>query len=107
MISQMSGTPYRLVENPRNEAAENELRVANDRFLGLGLEPTRLQDGLLTEVQDITRKYIDRCGRTKIRCTSLWRAPSLLGAAAPPKAATKLAGTTRSFRGDLELPSAA
>jgi UDP-sulfoquinovose synthase len=82
MISEMSGTPYQFVENPRNEAEENELRVANERFLGLGLEPTKLQDGLLAEVQDIARKYIDRCDRRKIRCTSLWQAAGSAGASA-------------------------
>jgi UDP-sulfoquinovose synthase len=73
MISEMSGTPYQLVDNPRNEAAENDLRVVNSRFIDLGLEPTRLQDALLSEVQDIARKYIHRCDPTKIPCTSRWR----------------------------------
>ena len=36
MISEMSGTPFQLVENPRNEAAENDLRVINSRLLDLG-----------------------------------------------------------------------
>jgi UDP-sulfoquinovose synthase len=107
MISQMSGTPYQLVENPRNEAAENELRVANERFLGLGLEPTTLQDGLLTEVQDIARKYIDRCDPTKIRCTSFWQAAATGGGGAPPRVAAKVASATRGAVGAFELPTAA
>jgi len=73
MISEMSGTPYQLVDNPRNEAAENDLQVSNDRFLGLGLNPTKLQEGLLAEIQDIARKYIVRCDTSKIPCTSRWR----------------------------------
>jgi UDP-sulfoquinovose synthase len=101
MISEMSGTPYQFVENPRNEAGENELRVANERFLGLGLEPTKLQDGLLVEVQDIARKYIDRCDRRKIRCTSFWQAAGSAGVSAPRAEATTGA------IGAVSLPAAA
>ena len=75
MISEMSGTPYQLVDNPRNEAPENDLDVTNDRFLGLGLHPTRLQQGLLSEIQNIARKYVSRCDPSKIPCTSRWGDP--------------------------------
>jgi UDP-sulfoquinovose synthase len=73
MVSEMSGTHYQLVENPRNEAAENDLYVSNERFLGLGLKPTLLREGLLVEIQEIARKYLARCDQSKIPCTSLWR----------------------------------
>jgi UDP-sulfoquinovose synthase len=72
MVSDQTGTPIDFVPNPRKEADENELHVANDRFLAMGLEPITLEEGILGEVSDIARRYSDRCDRSKIPSVSYW-----------------------------------
>ena len=72
MVSEMTGVQIAYLDNPRNEAPENELFVKNERLLDLGLKPTTLSQGLLQEVTDVAEKYAHRCDKSKIPCTSVW-----------------------------------
>jgi UDP-sulfoquinovose synthase len=60
------------MDNPRKEAAENELVAEHEGLLHLGLVPTRLADALLDELLEIGRHYSARCDQSKIFCHSRW-----------------------------------
>jgi UDP-sulfoquinovose synthase len=73
LVAEITGASIDHVDNPRNEADENELFVENRRLLNLGLEPITLSEGLLREVTEIARVYAHRCDKAKIPCISRWR----------------------------------
>lgn len=72
MISKMTGSKIAWLPNPRKEAPENELTVKNEKFLGLGLEPTTLGEGLLGEIVDVAKKYAYRVDRSRVPAVSAW-----------------------------------
>ncbi len=74
LVSETTGAPIKLVPNPREESDENDLDVANDRFLALGLRPLTMRQGLLAEVSQIAERYKDRVDISKIPCQSAWNA---------------------------------
>ena len=74
LVAQMTGAEIAYLPNPRKEDAENDLRVENEKFLSLGLDPTTLETGLLSEVVDVARQYADRVDRARIPCVSAWTA---------------------------------
>ena len=72
MIAKMSGADIAWLPNPRKEAPENELIVKNEKFLGLGLNPTTLKAGLLGEIVDVGKKYAYRVDRSCVPAVSAW-----------------------------------
>ncbi len=91
MIAEVTGAEVAHVANPRQEADENDLVVANDQFRDLGLKPITLKQGLMDEVADIARRYAERADRSKIACVSSWNAcrAAALAAEACPVAALR------------------
>ena len=72
MVAEMTGAQVHNVANPRQEADENELVVANDQFRELGLKPITLAEGLMQDVTEIAHRYAERADMSRIPCVSAW-----------------------------------
>ncbi|RYG13172.1 MAG: NAD-dependent epimerase/dehydratase family protein, partial [Caulobacteraceae bacterium] len=74
LVSGLTGAEIAYLPNPRQEADENELVVENARLRGLGLEPITLAEGLLSDIAETARAYVERTDLTKVPCVSAWNA---------------------------------
>lgn len=72
LVASVTGAEVELVDNPRKEAAENDLRVSNATFRMLGLNPILLKDALIGETLEIAAKYLSRHNPDAIPAASLW-----------------------------------
>ena len=77
-VSSLTGAEIRFYSNPRNEAVRNDLEVVNDNFLNLGLDPIKLEDGLMREVSEVAEKYSYNCDQSKIVSQSAWDAKKVI-----------------------------
>jgi len=72
LLSKRTGVEIALVDNPRKEAIENTLSVANSGFRSLGWHPILLDDILLDETLEIVRSHAHRANPDAVPATSLW-----------------------------------
>ena len=72
LVSELTGAQITYLDNPRNEARENQLLAKPNSLVKLGLRPTLLREALLEEVIETAKTYTHRCDRSKIPATSLW-----------------------------------
>jgi len=72
LISSRTGAKINCVPNPRKEDSSNEFRIKNTGLLNLGLNPTLLSEGILSEIQEIVWRFQSNCDRSKIPSQSSW-----------------------------------
>ena len=85
IVSDLTGAEIAYLPNPRAEAEENDLAVQNRGLLGYGLQPITLHEGLLSEIAETARAYVDRADVTKVPCLSTWNEERARAVAEPPR----------------------
>lgn len=81
MIDAKTRTGIDYISNPRNEAAENELEVRNDKFGNLGVDFKSLDENLFDEVSNIAQKYRHRADLQLVYPKSYWNKNRVAAAA--------------------------
>lgn len=81
LVAGIAGATVEMVNNPRKEPSENDLRASNKSFLDQGLQPIKLQDGLLQEIMTVAKRYKDRFDPALIPAMSTWTAEQKPGEA--------------------------
>jgi len=72
MLHNETGVKIGYQDNPRKEAAENNLRVSNEGLCSLGFEPITLANSLTSEIKATVGKYADRLDRSVIDSKARW-----------------------------------
>eukprot|EP00922_Rhytidocystis_sp_ex-Travisia-forbesii_P069132 GHVS01103147.1.p1 GENE.GHVS01103147.1~~GHVS01103147.1.p1 ORF type:complete len:765 (+),score=31.71 GHVS01103147.1:96-2390(+) len=72
LLNRLTGAPVSYLPNPREEADENSLYVANTKFRKLGWKPILLRQNLLEEVRKVAEKYRHRCDSSVMLPSSFW-----------------------------------
>jgi UDP-sulfoquinovose synthase len=72
LIHESTGVEIGYMDNPRKEAAENNLRVSNAGLTSLGFEPILLADNLMTEIEETVSRYKDRLDKRVIESKARW-----------------------------------
>jgi len=71
-IQKITNCEIKYFNNPRNEDPRNDLEFNTTGFLNLGWEPIFLDEGLISEITNVAKRYNYRCDKSKIICTSVW-----------------------------------
>ncbi len=74
MVAEITGVRVAYVDNPRNEASENELEVTNVSFPALGLNSILLDQRLFSETMEVVERFKSRFDPSVVPARSLWTA---------------------------------